>query len=176
MKELGGKTGVLLGLDLPSVGGGTEAGVWSPHRRNCLSQRKNIFKAESETVDLYQPKWNKNQTVLAAAIHTLDRDTGPLLRRRSGWELELRDCGATPGERRTERMWGRRLWWEMPVKESQVAMEARGYCWVKRREWSHHHSLSLPDTSALAADQQTGWPIKCLMQGTRVKTPPRVSV
>ena len=27
MKELGRKTGVLVGLDLPSVGGGTEAGV-----------------------------------------------------------------------------------------------------------------------------------------------------
>ena len=27
MKELGGKTGVLVGLDLPSVGGGTEGGV-----------------------------------------------------------------------------------------------------------------------------------------------------
>ena len=95
---------MLLGLDLPLARGGNEAGVQFLHQGNCLSQRKNIFKAESETVDLYQPKWNKNQTVLAAAIHTLDRDTGPLLRRRSGWELELRDCGATPGERRTERM------------------------------------------------------------------------
>ena len=27
IKELGGKTGVLVGVDLPSVGGGTEAGV-----------------------------------------------------------------------------------------------------------------------------------------------------
>ena len=27
MKELGRKTGALVGLDLPSVGGGTEAGV-----------------------------------------------------------------------------------------------------------------------------------------------------
>ena len=27
MKELGGKTGVLVGLDLPLVGGGIEAGV-----------------------------------------------------------------------------------------------------------------------------------------------------
>ena len=27
MKELRGKTGVLVGLDLPSAGGGTEAGV-----------------------------------------------------------------------------------------------------------------------------------------------------
>ena len=25
------------------------------------------FKAESETADLWQPKWNENQTVLAAA-------------------------------------------------------------------------------------------------------------
>ena len=41
-KELGGKTGVLAGLDLPSVGGGTEAGVPSPHQGNCLSQRRNI--------------------------------------------------------------------------------------------------------------------------------------
>ena len=38
MKELGVKTGVLVGLDLPSVDGGTEAGV---DRANCLSQRKN---------------------------------------------------------------------------------------------------------------------------------------
>ena len=41
-KELGGKTGVLVGLDLPSAGGGTEAGVPFPHRDNCLSQRRNI--------------------------------------------------------------------------------------------------------------------------------------
>ena len=30
MKELGGKTGVLLGWDLPLVGGGTEAGLKIP--------------------------------------------------------------------------------------------------------------------------------------------------
>ena len=37
-----GETGVLVGLDLPSAGGGTEAGVRSPHQGNCLSQRRNI--------------------------------------------------------------------------------------------------------------------------------------
>ena len=42
MKKLGGETGVLVGLDLPSAGGGTEAGVQSPHRGNYLSQRRNI--------------------------------------------------------------------------------------------------------------------------------------
>ena len=45
-----------VGLDLPSTGGGTEAGG------NCLSQRRN--NAESETVDPRRPKWNENQTVL----------------------------------------------------------------------------------------------------------------
>ena len=83
MKELGGKTGVLVGLDLPL---GTEAGVRSPHRGNCLSQRRN--KAERETADLLQPKWNENQTVLAAAIHTLDRDIFPLEGAAAGsWSL-----------------------------------------------------------------------------------------
>ena len=76
MKELGGKTGVLVGLDLPLVGGRTEAGVQSPHWGNCLSQGE-TFKAESETADSWQPKWNENQKVLAIAIHSLDRDAGP---------------------------------------------------------------------------------------------------
>ena len=41
-KKQGEKTRMLVGLDLPSVGRGTEAGVRSPHRGNCLSQRRNI--------------------------------------------------------------------------------------------------------------------------------------
>ena len=87
MKELGGKIGVLVGLDIPSAGGGTEAGVQSPHRGNCLSQGE-TFKAESETADLWQPKWNENQAVLAIAIHTLERDTDPLENAAAGsWSL-----------------------------------------------------------------------------------------
>ena len=35
-KQLGGKTGVLVGLDLPLAGGGTEAGVQSPHPLGLL--------------------------------------------------------------------------------------------------------------------------------------------
>ena len=31
---------MLVGLDLPSVSGGTEAGVCSPYRGNCLSERR----------------------------------------------------------------------------------------------------------------------------------------
>ena len=37
-----GKTGVLVLRDLPSVGGGTAAGVLSPHQGNCPNQRRNI--------------------------------------------------------------------------------------------------------------------------------------
>ena len=72
------------------------------------------------------------------------------LGRHSRWELEFRDCGTIPwwgllltAERQIEGMWGRSLWWEIPVKESQAAMEARWYSWVTCRGWSHHCSLSL---------------------------------
>ena len=69
-KELGGKTGVLAGLDMPWAGGGNEAGVRSPQRGNC----REAFKTESETADLWQPKWSENQTVPAATIHMPDRN------------------------------------------------------------------------------------------------------
>ena len=76
-------------MDLPLAGGGTEGGVRSPQRGNCLSQRRNI-KAESETADLWQPKWSENHTVLAAAIHTPDRDAGLLEGAAAGsWSLGI---------------------------------------------------------------------------------------
>ena len=49
-----------------------------PHIGAIVGVRGETFKAESEIADLWQPKRNENQTVLTAAIHTLDRDTGPL--------------------------------------------------------------------------------------------------
>ena len=49
-----------------------------PLIRAIVRVREETFKAESETADLGQPKWNENQTVLATAIHTSDRDTGSL--------------------------------------------------------------------------------------------------
>ena len=91
----------------------------------------------------------------------------------SGSELEFRDCGAIPGrgllltaERRTEGVWGRRLWWEMPVEESQAAMEGRQYCWVIHWGWSHHHSLSFSARQHRQLDnRETGpsnaWVLNC---------------
>ena len=49
-----------------------------PHSGAIVWVRGETFKAESERADLWQPKWNGNQTVLTAAVHTSDRDTGPL--------------------------------------------------------------------------------------------------
>ena len=83
--------------------------------------------------------------------HTHPRQGLRSPRKCKDWELVFRDCGQILGqgllltaERCIEGMWGRRLWWEMPVEESQAAMEARKYSWVKWSQWSHHHSLSLP--------------------------------
>ena len=46
--------------------------------------------AESETADLWQPKWSENHTVLAAAIQTLGRNTGPLEGAAAGcWSLGI---------------------------------------------------------------------------------------
>ena len=92
--------------------------------------------------------------------HTHPRQGGRFPRRRSSWELEFRDRGAIPGrgllltvERWIEGKWGRRLWWKMPVEESKAAMRARQCCWVMRRGWSRHHSLS-PHRPASAAELQ----------------------
>ena len=46
----------------------------SPHIRAVVRIRGETFKAESEVAHLWQAKWNENQTVLAAAMHTPDRD------------------------------------------------------------------------------------------------------
>ena len=52
------------------MGGGTEAGS-DPNIGAIVSVREEI-------ADLWQSKWNEDQTVLAAAIHTPDRGAGPL--------------------------------------------------------------------------------------------------
>ena len=72
------------------------------------------------------------------------------------WKMQwlgagVRDWGVISGqgllltaERWIEKMWGRRLWREKPVEESRAGMEARRYCGVTPRGWSHHHNLSVP--------------------------------
>ena len=62
----------------------------NPHIREIVLDRKEIFKAESETADLWKPKWNENQTVLATVTHTLDRNAGVLEGAAAGsWTLGI---------------------------------------------------------------------------------------
>ena len=68
---------MLEGLDLPWVGRGTEPGSDS-HIGATVFVRGETFKAGSETADLWQPKQNENQIVLAVAIHAPDRVVGSL--------------------------------------------------------------------------------------------------
>ena len=119
--------------------------------------------------------------------------------RGSSCKLKFRDCGEIPGqgllltaERRIERMWGRRLWWEKPVEESQAAMEARQYGWVTCRGWSHHHGLSLctrlhqqldnreaglqtPDTLNYRVGPHQGVPLSAWWANLQSRTPARGS-
>ena len=55
MKELVGKTGVSVGLALPLVGGELKRGS-DPHIQTTVWVRKETFKAESDTSDLWQLK------------------------------------------------------------------------------------------------------------------------
>ena len=61
---------MLVGLDLYLASGGTETGIPPESEEKHLRQ--------SETADLWQPKWNENQTVLAVVMYTQERDEGPL--------------------------------------------------------------------------------------------------
>ena len=61
-----------------------------PHTGAIVYVRGETFKAESQTADLWQPKQNENQTVLVAAIHTTDRNAGPLEGTAAGsWSLGI---------------------------------------------------------------------------------------
>ena len=76
-KELRGKTGVLVGLDLPSAAGELKQGS-DPHSRAVVGVRGETFNVESETAVPWQPKRNENHTVLATAIHMTGRNMGLL--------------------------------------------------------------------------------------------------
>ena len=61
-----------------------------PHSRAIVRVRGETFKAESETADLWQSKWNKNQTVLVAAIDMLGRNADLLEGEAAGsWNLGI---------------------------------------------------------------------------------------
>ena len=77
MKELGGKTGVLVGLDLFSEGRGTEAGIPPPHRGNCLESEEKHLRLRVKQL-ICGSLNGMRYRVFDTALHTLDRDIGPV--------------------------------------------------------------------------------------------------
>ena len=120
------------------------------------------------------------ETVLAAAIQTLDRDTGSLEGTAAGsWSLGI--VGQSQGEgccwlrrdglRGCE---GEETGWGDMREESQAAMEARRYCWVTGRGWNHHHGLSLPTGQYQQLNNREGGPSNAWHTALQNRTPPRV--
>ena len=111
-----------------------------------------MFKAEMETTDLCQPKWNENQSVFAVAILTLD---GPVAGSWSVGTVEQSQgaqaavyCGETyQGAVREEIMVGNACGRKLGSHGSKEILLSHN------RGWSHHHSPSPPHTPALAAEQ-----------------------
>ena len=105
-KELGGKTGMFLGWTCPWWVEELKQGS-NPHIRAIVWVRGKTFKAESETADLWQPKWIENQTVLAAAIHTPVREAGSLEGAAAGsWSFRIVEQAITG--------------WGLPARESTL--------------------------------------------------------
>ena len=62
--------------------------VSDPQIGTIIWVRRETLKAENDTADLWKPKWNENQTVLPTAMHSPDRDAGPLEGTAAGsWSL-----------------------------------------------------------------------------------------
>ena len=130
----------------------------------------------------------------SSCSHTYPREGHRSPGGRSSWKLEFRGCGAIPGqgplltaERRIKGMWGR-LWWEMPVEESQAAMKVRWYCSVMHgggaitiASLSPHASIGSwtieslanqkPDALSYRVGPHPGCPFKGLMHGSIEQDP-----
>ena len=169
-----------VGLDLPPGVGELKQGS-DPHFAAIVWVRGETFKAETETGDLWQPKWNENQTVLTAAIHTPDTDAGPLEAAAAGsWSLGIVgqsqgnpmaavDCGEMdPGDVREETVVGNAR------GGKPGSHEARWYCGVTQRGWSPHHSLSLPTCQLPQLNKRQAGPSNAWCPYLQSRTPPRV--
>ena len=112
--------------------------------------------------------------------HTYPRQERRSPARHSIWELEFRDCGTIPGrrflltaERQIEGMWGRRLWLGNTCRGKPGSMEARHYCWVTCRGWSHHLSPSLPTCQHWQLNSREAGPSNIWRTELQSRTPAR---
>ena len=165
-----------------------------PHIRAIVWVRGEIFKAESETADMWQSKWNENQTVLATALYTPDRDIGALEGAATGswrlgivqqsqgkgcyglWRDRLRGCEG--GDRGGKCPWrkARQPWKQGYTAESRVGVGA-----ITIASLSLHVSIDswkidrlahqMPDALNYRVGSHPGCPFKCLMADLKNRTP-----
>ena len=170
-----------VGLGLPLVGEGIEAGVGS-HMGAIVWVRGETCKTESETADLWQPKWKVNQTVLAATKHNADRGIGALEGAAAGsWSLGIveqsqgegccwlwRDGETDQGDVREEIVVGNAC----GGKPGSHANKAILLSHTSR--WRHHHSLSLPTRQHQQLNNREAGPSNAWRTELESRTPPRV--
>ena len=158
----------------------------SPHTGAIVWVKGETFKAESETADLWQLKWNENQTVLAAAVYTPDRDAGPLVGAATGsWSLGIVEQSQGEGccwlQRDGSRgceggdCGGKFLWWKarQPWKQGYTAESQLGGGAITTASLSPHASIGswtterlarqTPDVLNYRVGPHPGYLFKCLM-------------
>ena len=177
-KELGGETGMLLRLDMPLADGGNWSRGLIPTSGQLSESEEKHFMLRVKQLMYGSLNGMRIRQSLLQPYVPRTRTQSP--RRLSSWELERRDYGAFPGwgllltaERWTKGMWARRLWCEMPVEESQGAMEARWYCWVMHSGWSHQIA-SLPTGPDQLRNNREAGPSGAWCTELQSRTPPRV--
>ena len=147
----------------PLAGGGAEAEVRSLPRGNCLD-RGETFKAESETADLWQPKWNENQSLLQPYVPQMAQRLGAGVQ--GLWSNPLwRGLWRDGGDVREEIMVGNACGGKRGSYGSKVILLSH-----TQRVEPLPQPLS-PHMPACAAEQQRGWPIKRLMRQTTEQDP-----
>ena len=150
-KELGvGRAGVLVGLDFSWHVEELKQGS-DPRIGAIVWVRRETFKAERETADLWQSKWKENQTVHS---RTYPGQGCWSPGRHSSCKLEFRDCGAIQGwvllltaemdwrDVRKEIMVGNVCGGKLHSHGSKVVLVSHG------SGCSHHHSLSPPSIAS----------------------------
>ena len=123
----------------------------NPHIWAIAWVRGEIVEAESEAADQWQHKWNENHTGNSCHSHTYPGQGHRSLEGSvvGSWSIGI--VGQSQGEiccwmkgNSSRGCEGGDCGRKCLLEKSQAAMEARWYFWVVHREWSHHHSLSLP--------------------------------
>ena len=157
-----------------------------PHRGAIVWVRGGTFKTESETVDLWQLKWDENQTVLAAAIHIPSRNMGLLEGAVAGsWSLgiveqsQCTDCcwlqrdgwrGCEEGDHGGKCLWrkAKQPWKQSDSAESQIGGGAITIASLSPQasmgSWTIERlAHQMPDTLNYRVEPHPGCPFKCLI-------------